>query len=395
MEKTLCFRCGGDVPGDQRWCGYCAAPVVTAGPPVPATSVPPTEPASAPLVEVASGPPDPGAVPGLGAGASAVRRKGLLVFGLVGVLLTVGGLVTMVAARPGDSPRGAAERYFDALADGDAPAALRWVASGSQLDTGQYPLLSDAALDADRVRPRDVEVGDDMAAGGQFGTAARSVRVVYRAGGQTVAQELVAVEESGEWRLRLPFVVLGVDGQRGRAVTVNGIGLGTAERVTVAFPGSYEAVAAGNTLLAESRATAVAQANGVVDYVAPLRFGVPELAGGARENIRGQVRTALDTCARSPLAQPGGCPFGLGVPGTNVAVTWSVATYPQVDVRTDSIMWFGGAAVQLVDDGTGKVHWSATYTDFSGAKKAQSGDTAFRLNGTAQATPTGIQVSLI
>ncbi|MFI1996587.1 hypothetical protein [Actinoplanes sp. NPDC020271] len=387
MEKTLCFRCGGDVQGDQPWCGWCAAPVVV----VPAESV---ASSAAPAMPLPAAEP---AFPGLSStsGGAAGRRHGALaVAAVAGMVLVVAGLAIAVGGRA-DGPRAVTERYFDALGDGDAEKALSWVASADQIDVTQYPLLSKAALSEDRYRPSGAEVGDDMTAGGQFGTEARSVRVVYRAAGQTIAQELVVLKENGEWRLRLPFVLLGVDGQRGRAVTVNGIGLGTAGGVTAAFPGAYEAVAAGNTLLAESRASGVAQPNGIVGYVAPLQFGVPELAGGARENIRGQVRTALDKCAAGTTAQPAGCPFGLNVPGTDVAVTWSVTTYPQVDVRTDSIMWFSGTAVQLVDDGTGKVHWTAAYTDSSGARKSQSGDAAFRINGNAQATPTGIQVSLV
>ncbi|MCW2143910.1 hypothetical protein [Actinoplanes cyaneus] len=312
-----------------------------------------------------------------------------------GVVLVMTGVVVAVTAGREDSPRAAAEHYFEALADGDAERALTYVASAEQIDVSQYPLLGNQALSEDRYRPGDADVGEDMAAGGQFGTEARSVRVVYRAGGQSVAQEFVAVNENGAWRLRLPFVLLGIDGGRGREVTVNGVGLGSAGRATAAFPGAFEAVATGNTLLAESRASGVAQRHGIVDYVASLQFGVPELAPGARESIRSQARTALDRCASSTGAQPAGCPFALNVPGTDIGVTWSVTTYPQVDVRTDSIVWFSGAALQLVDDGTGKVHWSATYTDAGGTRKSQSGDSTFRINGNAQATPTGIQVSLV
>lgn len=382
MEKTLCFSCGGDVPGDQQWCAFCAAPAIAAAPPSEPIAPAPTPPSPGPTLSFDQG-----------QGLVAVRRNRLLIV-VVALLLVAGGAVAATAGRTENSPRAAAERYFDALADGDADAALALVATADKIDTGQYPLLSDAALGEKRFRPQHVEIGDDMTAGGQFGTAARSVRVVYRANGQSVAQELVAVEENGEWRLRLPFVLLGVDGQRGRQVAVNGVDLGVADRATAAFPGAYEAVATADKLLAESRASGVAQANGMVDYVAPLQFGVPELAGGAEESIRGQVRTALDKCAASSVARPEGCPFGLDVPGTTVAVSWSITTFPQVDARTDSIMWFSGAAVQLVDDGSGKVHWSATYTDVNGARKSQSGDAAFRINGNAQATPTGIQVSL-
>lgn len=378
METTLCFRCGGDVPGGQQWCGYCAAPAVPAAPPVPQT-------AAAPF---------PGPSLTFGTGPDVVRRKGLWIVAGTTLVLAAG-LGAVVIGGPARSPQAAAEQYFDALSRGDATAALELVADGSKIDTSRYPLLSDAALSRDRYRPQDVEVGDDMTAGGQFGTEARSVRVVYKAAGQTVAQELVVLKQDDRWRLRLPFVLLGVDGQRGRQVTVNGVGLGVADQATAAFPGGYEAVAAADGLLAESVASGVAQASGVVDDVAPLHFGVPELAAGARDGIRKQVRTALDKCAGSAAAQPAGCPFGLNVPGTNAVVKWSITTYPQVDVRTDSIVWFSGVAVQLVDDGTGKAHWSATYTDVNGAAKSQSGDAAFRISGNAQATPTGIQVSLV
>ncbi|GLW33270.1 hypothetical protein [Actinoplanes regularis] len=380
MEKVLCFRCGGDIPTDQQWCVYCAAPVVAAAPPV---SPAPAAPFPGPSLTFDSAP-------------SGTRRTSVvLILAVAGLLLVAGGIVTVVTQSRGDSPRAATEHYFDALADGDASAALELVSSGGQIDSGRYPLLSDAALEEQRYRPRDVEVGDAVDAGSQFGTAAQTVQVSYRAGDRTVDQDVVAVEEDGSWRLRLPFVLLAVVGQRGRQVTVNGIGLGGAERATAAFPGAYEAVAAGNALLAESRATAVAQANGVVEQVAPLQFGVPDLAPGAEQNIQGQARTALDECAQSDRARPPNCPFGLNVPGTEVTVQWSITTYPLVSVRTDSVMWFSGAAVQLVDDGTGRVHWNADYTDLGGKKKSQSGELIFRINGNAQATPTGIQVSLI
>ncbi|GIF04720.1 hypothetical protein [Actinoplanes siamensis] len=381
MEKILCFRCGGDVPADQPWCGYCAAPVVAVPPPAPPASAPP---ATGPSLSL--GPPAP-----------VVPRRGLVLIALmvIGVLLMSGGIVTAVLRVSADSPRAAAERYFGALAAGDATRALGQVASAGQFDRANYPLLSKTALGERRYRPRDVRLGDDTAAGSQFGTEARRVRISYRAGDRTVDQDVVAVKEGSAWRLRLPFVLLGVVGQRGRQVTVNGVALGAAARATAAFPGMYEAVAAGNTLLAESRATAVAQAGGVVGLVAPLQFGVPELAAGAEQDIQRQVRTALDKCATSRQAEPAGCPFGLNVPGTKVTVWWSITTYPQVSVRTDSVMWFSGAAVQVVDDGAGRVHWNATYTDQAGTAKSQSGDSAFRINGNAQATPTGIQVSLI
>ncbi|GIF16579.1 hypothetical protein [Actinoplanes teichomyceticus] len=383
-DSGLCFRCGGDVPAGRDWCPYCGTPAVVAAPPPP-------------------GPPAP-AFPGptltLGPAAAYARetrpgrRAALLAVAVVGALLLAGGLVAGVTRLTGGGPESAAGDYFDALGDGDAAAALELVATADGFDPARYPLLSDAALARDRWRPRDVRIGRAQRAA-RDGADVYTVEARYRAGDRTVAQTVVVVRgDGGDYRLRVPFVLVGVDGQRGREVSVNGVRLAPAERVTAAFPGAYEATAAGNTLLAESRVSAVAQANGFSGYGAALRFGVPELAAGAEQDIQRQVRAALDRCATSTRAQPAGCPFGLNVPGTAVTVRWTITAYPAVSVRTDSVMWFGGSAVQLADDGAGRVRWSADYTDYSGTRRSQSGDTAFRINGSAQAASNGIQVRL-
>ncbi|WP_157441536.1 zinc ribbon domain-containing protein [Actinoplanes awajinensis] len=373
MENGLCFRCGGDIPAAQEWCPYCGTPVVGAPPRVqPASPPPPWEPPPAPAHR---------------------RGPALIAAAVVGLLLLSAGVVAGVARLTRSTPESATEDYFGALTDGDAAAALKLIATADHFDPSPYPLLTAAALAEDRWRPRDVRVGDAGSAV-QYGSQAQRVEVRYRTGDQTVSQDVILLPEDGEFRLRLPFVVLGVDGQRGREIRVNGVSLGTAPQPTVAFPGTYDATAAANTLLAESRTTAVAQPNGLSGYAASLQFGAPELAAGAEQAIQGQVRAALDQCATSVQAQPPGCPFGLNVPGTGVTVRWSITAYPAVSARADSTMWFGAGAVQLTDDGAGRVHWSAGYTDYSGTTKSQSGDTPFRINGSAQAAPNGIQVSL-
>ncbi|AEV87207.1 hypothetical protein ACWT_6193 [Actinoplanes sp. SE50] len=369
MVTTLCFRCGGDVAVERQWCGYCAAPVVSAAPPTP----------TAPPAPV----PDhhhPG-----------VRRRGPAPLIALLLLLAVGVMAIAVTRRVADDPRSVAARYFDALADGDATAALRLVAGSVDLDTSQYPLLSDTALKARAHRPRDAEVRATTDAGTQFGAPARIVQVDYRADDRAITENVLAVQENHRWRLRLPFVRLAVAGQRGRQVTVNGVGLGAAGRVTVAFPGAYEAVAAPDTLFGESRATGFVQ-NGGFDYVAPLQFGVPELVDGALDDIRGQVRAGLDRCAASTAAQPPGCPFGLNVPGTGVAVRWTITAYPQAEVFVDG-GFLAGSGVRIT--GWGQVHWIAGYTDPAGRKRSANADLRFPLAGAAQATPTGIQVTLI
>jgi hypothetical protein len=378
MESVLCFRCGGDVPADQRWCGYCAAPVVAVAP------APPPAPA----------PPLPGPALTFGPAPSGVRgdRTVPIVAAVVAVLLAAGVVVLGVARFTGDGPESVAEHYFDALADGDAGTALDLVAAVDRAAPERFPLLSDAALADERFRPRAVRVGESTTS--VYGTRFRQVPVRYRAGDQTVSQDVVLEADADQrWRLRSPFVLLAVLGQIGREVTVNGVGLGVATATTTAFPGSYEAVAAGNRLLADVRGTAVPQPTGGGTNQAVIQFGVPELAAGALDDIRAQVRAGLDKCAASSEARPAGCPFGLDIPGTAATVQWAIVTYPVVQAMPGSQL-FTTAAVGLGDDGSGRLHWSAAYTDYSGTKKSESGDSAFRIAGSAQAVPNGIQVSL-
>ncbi|BCJ41324.1 hypothetical protein GCM10010168_89160 [Actinoplanes ianthinogenes] len=382
MESVLCFHCGGDVPTDQQWCGYCAAPVVAVGPPAPA----------APL---------PGPAPTRTSGSSSVRPpRAAPIIATAAVLILVAAVVALGVARfAGDSPESVAGDYLDALADGDAGAALDLVAgAGTFRDAQRYPLLTGAALAEDRYRPRDAHVGDATESDLMTGGKAWQIPVTYRAADRTVSQDLTVVDATEGYRLQSPLVLLGVDGERGRAVTVNGVALGS--RDAYVFPGAYEVVATGNRLLAESRVTAVPQraqvpVTGQTVYLAGARFDLPRLAAGAQEDIQGQVRTALDRCAGSALAQPAGCPFGLNIPGTGATVRWTITGYPAVSVRSDSTFWFNSSSVQLADDGAGKVHWSVGYTDYRGTAKSESGDSAFRINGSAQATPNGIQISLV
>ncbi|WIM94565.1 hypothetical protein ACTOB_006597 [Actinoplanes oblitus] len=385
MESVLCFRCGGDVPVDQQWCGYCAAPVVAVPAPAPA----------APAAHL------PGPSLTLGPGPLPVRpRRAVPIVAAVAVLLLVAGGLALGAVRLArNGPEDVAADYFDALADGDAGAALNLLAAADSFqDTTRYPLLTGAALAEDRYRPRDAEVGDATASDLPLTGRGWQVPVTYRAADRTISQNLTVVDSAAGYRLESPLVLLGVDGERGRAVTVNGVALGGTREAYV-FPGAYEVVAAGNTLLAGSRVTTVPRRAGVAAtgravYLAAARFDVPELAAGARESIQAQVRATLDECATSTLAQPAGCPFGLNIPGTGATVRWSITAYPAVSVRGDSAFWYATSSVQLADDGTGRVHWSATYTDYQGAHKSQSGDSTFRIYGSAQATPNGIQVAL-
>lgn len=251
MESVLCFRCGGDVPADQQWCGCCAAPVVTVPapiPPVPTSPAAPAAPLPGPSLTFASGP------------FSVRPKRTAPIIAAVAVLALVAGVLALGAARyAGNSPEAVAEDYFDALAHGDVTAALGLMAAADMFrDTARYPLLTGAALAEERYRPRDPRVGDATETAAGIGGRGWRVPVSYRAADRTVDQNVLVIDSGGGYRLQAPLVLLGVDGERGRAVTVNGVALGRS-RNAYAFPGAYEVVAAGNTLLAESRLTTVAQ----------------------------------------------------------------------------------------------------------------------------------------
>jgi hypothetical protein len=312
--------------------------------------------------------------------------------GIVLILLVGAGVaaVTVRLSRP--DPGNAVRAYFDALSAGHAEEALRYVSLGSQFTADRYPLLSDAGLTETAARPVDVHVGAVAAIrGAPVGADASSVRVAYRAGGQNVQETLVVLHSNGAYRIQSPFVEVAVRNAAGRKVSVNGVALGDQQLSTLAFPGSYHAVAAPNALLAGGRATSTLRPGPTVP-LAPIDLGTPALAPGALDEIRNQARAAIDTCAASGQALPPGCPFGLNVPGTPTAVHWTVDSYPAIDAQV-TLSLFG--VVVAVRGPSGKVHWDVAYTGLAGDKRHESGDSEFTVNGSATLTATGIQVSLV
>ncbi|MEV6348469.1 hypothetical protein [Actinoplanes sp. NPDC051851] len=381
----LCFGCGGGLPGGHAVCPWCGAPVVLDRPPAPPAAVPP--PTSGPSLT-------------FGSAASEVRpprsrRPGLITVAVLAVLVLVAGAVGGVRLLTERSPESAVADYFGALGDGDAVAALQLVDGGGSVDPAGFPLLTDAALRDRGHRPSDASVGEATEVGTLDARPAWQVGVTFRAGGQEIRQTLVVSRtDEGDYLLNSPFVTVAVSDLRGRAITVNGADLGSLEHSMVAFPGSYEAVAVGNALLGEARASAVPQASGQ-GWLAVFNFGTPQLAPGAEDQIRTQVRTRLDQCATSTQAQTTGCPFGLTVWGTGVTVKWTISAYPGVRVLPGANGWYTGNGVQITDDGAGKVDWSAEYTDFTGAVKKESGDASFRFVGSASVSGSGIEISLV
>jgi hypothetical protein len=334
--------------------------------------------------------------PTLTAGPPPQRRLGgraLVALGIVLLLLVGGGLAAVTArlARPGAA--GAVRNYFSALSGGHAVQALRYVSSGAQFTGDRYPLLSEAGLTESSARPGAVHVGAVAAIdGAPPGLDASLVQVRFTAGGRPVQESLVVVHSGGAYLIQSPFMDVTVQNAAGRTVTVNGIALGDQQLNTLAFPGSYHAVAAANRLLGGSQATNTLRAGPNLP-LAPIDLGTPTLAPGALDDIQKQARAAIDACAATTQPMPVGCPFGLNVPGTPTAVRWAVSTYPAIDAQVTPSLF--GVAVAVVGNGTGKVHWDVSYTGYAGDKRHESGDSDFAVNGSATLTATGIQVSLV
>jgi len=376
----LCFRCGGPVASDQVTCPYCGMPVIL--PPPPALAA---HPGPAPIMT---------AGPTLTAGPPARRRLGrrqVAALALVVLLLVGAGAaaVTVRLVRP--DPAATVRDYFSALAAGHAAQALRYVSAAGQFTSGRYPMLSDAGLTETSARPSAVHVGAAAAIKGvPAGVEAASVKVSFRTGGGPVQETLVVLRTDGDYRIQSPFVQVVVANAAGRKVTVNGIALGDQQLNTLAFPGAYHAVAAANQLLGGGQATATLRPGPTVP-LATIDLGAPALAPGALDEIRRQVRTAIDACAATGQPLPPGCPFGLNIPGTPTAVHWSVTAYPTVDAQVTQSLF--GVVVAVGGPG-GKVHWDVSYTGFAGDQRHESGDSDFTVNGSATQTATGIQVSL-
>ncbi|MFI5896444.1 hypothetical protein ACIA5D_40730 [Actinoplanes sp. NPDC051513] len=286
-----------------------------------------------------------------------------------------------VAAPPG--PENAVRGFFDALAAGDARAALAYVEPVPGFDLAADPLLTDAALGPER-RPAAVQVSAARQTSG-----AALVDVTYQARGTTVRQTVGVAGGSGSYRLRDALIGLSVSGVQGRPVTVNGVELGKEDLSTGVFPGSYEVAVDGNALF-DGQSFIVVPEVVMGGVAAGVSFSVPDLTGNAAAKIQAQVRRDLDACTTGSSAKPAGCPFRLDVPGTKARVKWSIATYPSVTPKVTEVL--GGLVVSLSGDGV--AHWTADFVDRSGAARHGSGDLRFSVAGSAKPVGSGFEVSL-
>jgi hypothetical protein len=323
-------------------------------------------------------------------------RRALLVIGLVVVVLVASGVGYAVLKPPGPSGATTVRGYFDDLARGDTQAALERVASDVyRSGPNAYPMLIARALADPANRPTDLEVlGSEPIA--SEGVALESVRISYKVGGQTVSQTMIAgqVTSRGEdYYLERPFLSLSVSSAGGRRIMVNGIVVDSNTVTgTVVFPGRYTAVAEGNALVTGETKAATIESGRTGGPAVLVAMASPALAPGALETIRGEVKRFIDGCAESTSVRSSGCPFSLYTYyGSDESVTWKVVSYPSVAVNASQ---YREGRVPVRSETYGEVQYTVTYTDFTGAPRADSGELRYRVEGTATAAGSTINVSL-
>jgi len=302
-------------------------------------------------------------------------------------LLAVIFLVAACGKSGGDAPSAnsvaaasSVRAFFTALTAGDAKTAVSYLEPVPGTDPAGGPLLSDAALGA-AYRPSDVQYGKPRQQDGL-----PFVDVTYQARGETVQQN-VALSADGK-QLRTVLVQLAVTGVQGRPVSVNGVKMGDDDLNVTVFPGAYEVAVGGNKLFDGATLAAAPEAASGGE-TATANFEPAKLTASAGPEIQRQVRHELDACAASTRPKTPGCPFWLDA--KSGTVQWSIKTYPPVEPQVTNA---GGPAVTFSGNANGKAHWTANYVDKNGQPKFGGGDIAFKLTGGADATATGIKVSL-
>ncbi len=400
-----CDHCGLSLPAVSDTCPACgmAAAVPTSTPRIPAPQEPHllARPATSAGVHTAPIPTPP---PGPRLTTPTVTRMDLrigrpgkrlvLIAGLVVALVAAGG-TAYAMGRPEHSGSASVQRYFDALAAGDASAALKLVRSPSNYSDG--PLLQSKALADKADRPGRLRIVRSRTDFHSQDITDQSVTVDYWIRGQKIRQT-ISTERSApseDYLLEDPFLGLSVDSLYGRNLTVNGIavpaGDGPGALNLDAFPGAYTGTARSSALLATQQEEAAISADDT-GLSGSLSFDPPELADGAQAAVGREVRAKIDSCAQSTKVELDGCPFKLDDYSSydDATVDWKVRTYPSINLEVSS----GGSGEVRIDSDRGTVGYSVTYTDYDGHKQTRTGDTDFDVIGTATANGSTISLDI-
>ena len=264
------------------------------------TSVPPAaQPPAAPRPGDAAPPPSP-------------WRRRRFTIALVAALAVLAGAVVYLALGvdvSAGSPTATVVSYLDALASGDARAAL---AAGAA--PADRTLLTGAVLNEQR---KLAPISHIRVLGVQTGDYGALVHVGYRVGGQDVDDRLTLVRDNGEWRLDAVAVDLEISGGSTLPeLTVFGQHVSAGNDLWV-FPGAVQFTSA-DEAFAISPQTAVFTDPDVPAVTTLTATLTP--AGTAAGTAA--LAASLQACAASRSLAPAGCPQHASRPAGAVTGSW-------------------------------------------------------------------------
>jgi hypothetical protein len=224
-----------------------------------------------------------------------MKRTTGIVLGSVGAVAIAALVATVWAVTQPVSAEATAQRYLDALADGDAAQAVALLDDASALADPTTTLAAAEALIVDpRVTSAD-ESEDPV-----------RVRVEYMLAGARTDATLTLVRAEDEWLLAADALgTVAVTPTLGDAVALGGLTVAPAKPVTL-LPAAYEIRAAPGDLLTGASTVAVApgaQAEVALDVT---------LSPDATTVAQAQLDVYADACAQSADAVPESC--GIRIP---------------------------------------------------------------------------------
>ncbi|MGX9346746.1 hypothetical protein [Microbacterium sp. KNMS] len=269
-------------------------------------------------------------------------------------VLGVGAAVTLSVVNAGRGPAAAVAQYVGLIADGQAEAASALV--DPNVSNAERAFLTDEVLSAAAERISDVEVADGAGEGD-----VRYIDVTYRLDGveQSASLEVERLDNEWlvleRWRVATPLLTEVFVYADGGGARIGGVDVPFDEsgQATVAvYPGAYDV---------EPASSAFFEA----DPVRVIAAGPAGFEGGAAEidfrptsalqdEVDAQVKALLDGCAEQAVGQPEDCPFQVYVYPDDTPVTWSIASYPSIEIAEDGTYFTaseGVAEATYIDSG--------------------------------------------
>ncbi|MCW2802136.1 MAG: hypothetical protein JWN06_353 [Propionibacteriaceae bacterium] len=219
------------------------------------------------------------------------------------------------------NPSDAVRRYLEALAAGQARAAL---AAGED-QPGDRSFLTDAVLKDSNSRAPITEI--DVP--GVTDQNTYSVQASYKIGDQPVTESFSVNRVGGNWKLTKPFAELNIDYARRKTLPMrlNGVPVKN-DRVRL-FPGSYAFTTGSKYVDYGSDNVLLLKTSS--EY--PIAKGVkPSLTETGSKAFLKSARAGISKCLDQQKLVPSGCPFGIRLlPGQKIdesTISWKLAESP-------------------------------------------------------------------